>query len=44
MGDFDVVVGEHDWTVDDGQRRFNVCSKMEHPNFNRYLKLFIKIL
>jgi len=28
-----VVVGEHDWTVDDGEKRMNVCDKVIHPNY-----------
>ena len=32
---FEVVVGDHDVTIDDGQERFAVCSKVEHPNYNR---------
>lgn len=31
---FKVVVNEHDVTVDDGEERFTVCSKTEHPNYN----------
>ena len=33
--DFEVLVGEHDLTVDDGQERFFVCSKVEHPEYIR---------
>ena len=32
--DIKVVVGEHDVTKDDGQERFTVCKKLEHPNYN----------
>ena len=28
-----VVVAEHDWTVADGELRFSVCSKTEHPAY-----------
>ena len=30
----EVVVGEHDITVDDGQERLTVCNKLEHPQYN----------
>ena len=33
---FDVVVAEHDVTQDDGQERFHVCKKTEHPNYRGY--------
>ena len=33
---FKVIVNEHDVTVDDGQLSFNVCSKKEHANYDRY--------
>jgi trypsin len=26
-----VLVAEHDWTAEDGQERFVVCGKTEHP-------------
>jgi len=31
--DMTVVVGEHDWTVDDGEMTINVCEKVIHPNY-----------
>ena len=38
-GNIVVVVAEHDWTVNDGQQRFSVCSKKEHPSFDRFWKI-----
>ena len=29
-----VVVAEHDWTAEDGQERFSVCGKTEHPAYD----------
>ena len=34
---FEVLVGEHDLAVDDGQERVAVCSKEEHPEYIRSL-------
>ena len=36
VGSFRVSVGEHDVSVDDGQEVFDVCSKIEHPHYDRY--------
>ena len=36
VSSFEVVVAEHDITLDDGQERFRVCSIAEHPNYNRW--------
>eukprot|EP00092_Neocalanus_flemingeri_P023721 GFUD01025728.1.p1 GENE.GFUD01025728.1~~GFUD01025728.1.p1 ORF type:complete len:467 (-),score=127.36 GFUD01025728.1:886-2091(-) len=33
-GSIVVVVGEHDWTINDGQQRFSVCAKVQHPNWD----------
>ena len=35
MSDFVVIIGDHDVTVDDGEERLAVCSKVEHPNYDR---------
>ena len=35
ISEIEVIVGDHDVTVDDGQERFKVCSKVEHPDYNR---------
>merc|ERR1711970_1055500 len=29
-----VVVAEHDWTANDGEQRFSVCGKTEHPSYD----------
>ena len=36
MSTFNVLVAEHDLTKDDGQERFTVCSKLEHPKYDWY--------
>ena len=33
--DMIVIVGEHDWSQEDGQERYRVCAKTEHPQHNR---------
>ena len=35
LSDLEVIVGDHDVTVDDGEERFAVCSKVEHPDYDR---------
>ena len=33
-----VIVGDHDVTEDDGEKRVEVCGKLEHPDYDRYIK------
>ena len=35
--EFEVLVGEHDLTVDDGQERLAICSIVEHPEYTRHV-------
>ena len=30
-----VITRDHDWTREDGEVSHSVCSKMEHPEYNR---------
>ena len=32
----EVIVGDHNITVDDGEERVKVCGKLEHPDYDRY--------
>merc|ERR1711970_425362 len=31
---FEVIVGDHDLNIDDGEERFEVCNTVEHPDYN----------
>jgi len=31
---FEVIVGDHDLNIDDGEERFEVCNTIEHPNYD----------
>ena len=35
LSDLEVIVGDHDVTVDDDEERFAVCGKVEHPDYDR---------
>jgi hypothetical protein len=34
VSEFEVIVGDHDVTINDGEERFKVCSKVEHPDYD----------
>jgi secreted trypsin-like serine protease len=35
LSDLEVIVGDHDVTIDDGEERFAVCGKVEHPDYDK---------
>ena len=35
ISDIEIIVGDHDLTVDDGEERFAVCGIIEHPDYDR---------
>eukprot|EP00092_Neocalanus_flemingeri_P002808 GFUD01003005.1.p1 GENE.GFUD01003005.1~~GFUD01003005.1.p1 ORF type:complete len:431 (+),score=120.40 GFUD01003005.1:238-1530(+) len=34
VSSFEVLIADHDVSIDDGQERIKVCNKTEHPNYN----------
>eukprot|EP00092_Neocalanus_flemingeri_P047184 GFUD01053379.1.p1 GENE.GFUD01053379.1~~GFUD01053379.1.p1 ORF type:complete len:218 (+),score=62.45 GFUD01053379.1:775-1428(+) len=34
VSSFEVIIADHDVSIDDGQERIKVCNKIEHPKYN----------